>query len=100
MAAPFAGVPTVSAGGQPPTPEQFSLAERIRNGELLAEEEFDRLFRNRIALLVRTRTRNPGVVQDLTQDVLLAVVLALRNGHLREPGRLAAFVYGTARNLI
>ena len=31
---------------------------------------------------------------------MLAVVLALRDGHLREAERLAAFVYGTARNLI
>ena len=31
---------------------------------------------------------------------MLAVVLALRDGNLREPERLAAFVYGTARNLV
>ena len=31
---------------------------------------------------------------------MLAVVLALRDGHLREGERLAAFVYGTARNVI
>ena len=31
---------------------------------------------------------------------MLAVVRALRGGQLREPERLAAFVYGTARNVI
>jgi RNA polymerase sigma-70 factor (ECF subfamily) len=36
----------------------------------------------------------------VTQDVMFAVVRALRSGHLRETERLAAFVYGTARNLI
>jgi hypothetical protein len=43
--------------------------------------------------------RNPEAPRDLTQDVLLVVVHALRNGHLREPERLAAF-YGTAHNLV
>ena len=38
----------------------------------------------------------------MTGDVIrgLAVVSALRDGHLREAERLAAFVYGTARNLL
>ena len=83
------------------TPQQQSiLAERIRSGEASAEEELDRLFRNRVLFLALARTRDRETARDLTQDVMLAVVLALRNGHLREPDRLAAFVYGTARNLL
>jgi RNA polymerase sigma-70 factor (ECF subfamily) len=83
------------------TPEQQStLAERIRRREAPAEEEFVPVFANRIALLARTRTRDSEVSRDLTQDVMLAVVHALRNGHLREAERLTAFVYGTARNVI
>lgn len=83
------------------TPQQQStLAERIRRLEPSAEEELVNLFSDRIALLVRTRTRDPEASRDLTQEVLLAVVLALRDGQLREAERLAAFVYGTARNLI
>ncbi len=83
------------------TPQQQStLVERIRRREAPAEEELVHLFSNRVAFLVRTRTRDPEAARDLTQEVLLAVVLALRNGHLREAERLAAFVYGTARNVI
>jgi RNA polymerase sigma-70 factor (ECF subfamily) len=83
------------------TPQQQStLVERIRRREAPAEEELVHLFSDRVAFLVRTRTRDPEAARDLTQEVLLAVVLALRSGHLREAERLTAFVYGTARNVI
>ncbi|PWT80325.1 MAG: hypothetical protein C5B44_05440, partial [Acidobacteria bacterium] len=37
---------------------------------------------------------------DLVQDVLLATIMALRKGQLLDRDKLAAFVNGTARNLI
>jgi RNA polymerase sigma-70 factor (ECF subfamily) len=83
------------------TPEQQStLAERIRGRDASAEEELVRLFSGRIALMARIRTRDAEAARDVTQDVLLAVIRALRNGQLRVAERLTAFVYGTARNLI
>jgi RNA polymerase sigma factor (sigma-70 family) len=95
------GGATVGVGAAPPTAdEQRTLANRIRGGDSSAEEELVRTFRDRIACLVRLRTHDLCVAQDLTQDALLAVVVALRAGHLREPNHLAAFVYGTARNLV
>ena len=97
-------VPLTSAGAtvvERLTPEhQITLVERVRSRDGPAEEELVQLFSDRIAFLVRTRTRDPEAARDLTQDVLMAVVLALRNGQLREADRLAAFVYGTARNVI
>jgi RNA polymerase sigma-70 factor, ECF subfamily len=84
-----------------PTPhQQRTLAERIRAGERSAEDELVHVFQDRIAFLVRMRTHDSGAAPDLTQEVMLAVVLALRDGQLREADRLAAFVYGTARNVI
>jgi RNA polymerase sigma factor (sigma-70 family) len=80
--------------------QQLTLAERIRNHDPLAEEELVRVFSSRVAFLVFVRTRDREAARDLTQDVMLAVVLALRDGQLREPERLGAFVYGTARNLV
>jgi RNA polymerase sigma factor (sigma-70 family) len=83
------------------TPQaQSILAERIRSHQPAAEEELVRLFADRVSVLALARTRDRELARDLTQDVMLAVVLALRNGHLREAERLAAFVYGTARNVI
>ena len=59
-----------------------------------------RLFGDRVRFLVVARTRDPEVARDLAQDVMLAVVRALRGGQLRDPERLSGFVYGTARNVI
>ena len=80
--------------------QQSSLAERVRTREPSAEEELVSLFSDRIRVLVLARTRDPETARDLTQEVMLAVVLALRHEQLREPERLAAFVYGIARNVI
>ena len=83
------------------TPEQqSSLAERIRGHEPSAEEELVRIFSDRVRFLVLARTRDPEAARDLAQEVMLAVVRALRGEQLREPERLAGFVYGTARNLV
>ena len=80
--------------------QQSSLAERIRGQESSAEEELVSLFGDRIRFLVLARTRDPEIARDLAQEVMLAVVRALRGEQLREPERLTGFVYGTARNVI
>ena len=89
------------ASRAPLTPQQqSSLAERIHGHEPSAEEEFVSLFFDRIRFLVLARTRDPEVARDLAQDVMLAVVSALRREPLRDPERLAGFVHGTARNVL
>ena len=80
--------------------QQSSLAERIRGHEPAAEEELVSLFSDRVRFMVLARTRDPEVARDLAQDVMLAVVRALRGEQLRESERLAGFVYGTARNVL
>ena len=82
------------------TQEQVSLAERIRQGDSSAENEFVRLYGDRVFVMVLARTRDPEAARDLRQEVLMAVLRALRNGQVREAERLAAFVHGTARNLL
>ena len=77
---------TLQPGGAPAgasrallTPEQqSSLAERIHGHEPSAEEELVRLFSDRVRFLVLARTRDPEVARDLAQEVMLAVVRALR----------------------
>ena len=46
------------------------------------------------------RTRDREAARDLTQDVLIAVLKALRAGRLREAGKLPAFIHGITRNLV
>ena len=76
------------------------LPERIRQGDTSAETELVREFTQRIFVMSLVRTHDRETARELVQEVLIAVIGALRNGHLHDTDKLAAFVHGTARNLI
>jgi RNA polymerase sigma-70 factor (ECF subfamily) len=77
-----------------------SLSECVRLGDAAAEDHLAARFRPGLVVMLRFRTRDPEVAQELANDTLMAVIEALRAGKLREPDHLAAFVHGTARNLM
>lgn len=79
--------------------EQRSLVARVRDGEPAAEDALVRLFGERVRRMMRVRTQDAEAARDLAQEVMIVVWRAIREGHLRDPERLAAFVYSTARNL-
>lgn len=85
---------TVSSG------DLRSLPERIRRGDSAAETELVSEFTRRIFVMSLVRTHDREAARELVQDVLMAVISALRKGQLQDPDKLAAFVHGTARNLI
>jgi RNA polymerase sigma factor (sigma-70 family) len=80
--------------------ELRSLAERIRQGDASAETELVHEFTHRIFVMGLVRTHDPEAARELVQDALVAVIGALRKGQLQDADKLAAFVYGTTRNLI
>jgi RNA polymerase sigma-70 factor (ECF subfamily) len=80
--------------------ELRSLAERIRQGDASAETELVHEFSHRIFVMGVVRTHDREAARELVQDVLMAVIGALRKGQLQDADKLAAFVHGTARNLI
>jgi len=57
-------------------------------------------FSRRVFVMGVVRTRDREAARELVQDVLMAVIGALRKGQLQDADKLAAFVHGTARNLI
>jgi RNA polymerase sigma factor (sigma-70 family) len=77
-----------------------ALADRIRTGDPAAEAELVLQFAPRILAMACVRTRDRETARDLVQDVLIAVICSLRNGKIDNAEKLAAFVHGTARNLI
>lgn len=83
-----------------PEPRMAALVQRVQNGDSVAEDDLARLFDKRIFVTVFARTHDREAARDLTQEVLIALLKALRNGDVREPEHLAAFVYGIARNLV
>lgn len=76
------------------------LAGRVRRGDSAAEEELSRHFYPRIVAMALVRLRDPEAAREIAQDAVLAVLVALREGKLREPEKLPGFVSGTARNLV
>jgi RNA polymerase sigma-70 factor (ECF subfamily) len=76
------------------------LIARIQSGDRTAEEELARFFHPRVRALVSARLRDSHAGLEVAQECVLAVLLAARNGQIREPERLPAFIYGTARNMV
>ena len=77
-----------------------NLGERIRQGDASAETELVHQFTRRIFVMALVRTHDRETARELVQDVLMAVIGALRKGQLQDADKVAAFVHGTARNLI
>lgn len=79
--------------------EGASLVHRIRGGDPSAEGELIQLFHRRLVAMLTVRTRDADAARELAQETTMAVLAALREGRIRDPGKLAAFVHGVARNL-
>jgi RNA polymerase sigma-70 factor (ECF subfamily) len=77
-----------------------SLTQRIQQGDTRAETELVEQFGRGVFVICVARTRDREAARDVTQDVLIAVLRALRAGQLREAGKLPAFVHGITRNLV
>jgi RNA polymerase sigma-70 factor (ECF subfamily) len=84
--------------GPETAPDVVGWVTRIASGQASDEAALVEHFAPRVRAMLRARLRQADAVHDLTQDTLIAVILALRKGQLREPDRLAAFVHGVARN--
>lgn len=80
--------------------EQADLVARIQAGDQAAEARVIELFAPAIRAMAYVRTRGTIDQQDVCQDVLIAVITALRRGQLRDVERLGPFVAGVARNVI
>jgi RNA polymerase sigma-70 factor (ECF subfamily) len=77
-----------------------SLVRRIQAGDQTAEEDLATFYSRRVYSIAVCRIRDREAAKDLTQEILMAVLSALRAGRLREGEKLAAFIQGTARNII
>ena len=80
--------------------EWRELTQRILAGDPGSENEFARYFYPHFLVMAAGRLRDQEAAREITHEVLLGVLQALREGRLREPVKLPAFVAGTARNLI
>jgi RNA polymerase sigma-70 factor (ECF subfamily) len=77
-----------------------TLADRIRDGDSTAEDEFVACFYGRVLLMARVRLRDDQAALDLAQEAVFGALRGLREGRLNNHDQLSSYVYGTARNLI
>lgn len=77
-----------------------SLAERIWQGDRAAENELVRLYSGRVLVMAMARMRDREAAREVVDDVMMAVVTALRRRTVQDTSRLGAFVHGTAVNLV
>ena len=76
------------------------LAQNIQGGDRASENDLAQLFYGHILAMAIGRLRDPETAREITQETLLDVLRALREGRLHEPEKLPAYVIGTARHLI
>ena len=76
------------------------LPRRIAAGDERAEEELVEALGRGLSLLLRRQARDPELARDLYQETFRIVITSLRQGKLEQAGKLAAFVRGTAKNLL
>jgi RNA polymerase sigma-70 factor (ECF subfamily) len=70
-----------------------------QGGDALAESQLCRRFARRALLYGLRHLRSAAAAEDLAQEALLTMLVALREGKLREPEQLASFLLGTCRTL-
>lgn len=85
-------------------PDDVSLAQRVGQAapgvDREAEAELCRRFAPRVRLYGLRHLRDEAAAADLMQQVMLMMIERLRAGALREPERLASFVFGVCRMVV
>ena len=89
-----------AAAASPPAVDDVALVARLRAGDPDAEAELAERFGPRMRALCLARTRRPDLANDLAQDAMIALLIELRRGGLRDPNALPAFAAGIARNIV
>lgn len=76
------------------------IVARIRRGDAGAETELWERYCRGLLFLLRRRTRDPELAQDLRQETFRIALEKLRKDGLDDPEKLAAYLRGIAVNLV
>ena len=88
-------MPGISSGSNESTaPEE--LAQRIARGDRRAEQELVALFSRGLMIMLRQRTKDPQLAEDIHQDAFCKVLKRLREDPLEDPTKVAAYLHQTA----
>lgn len=95
-------VPQESAAREPQTrttaPETEELVLRARAGDRAACAALCERLAPAVRAFARRRLADRASIEDFTQDVLVAFIVAVREGRIDEPAKAAGFAVGICRN--
>ena len=74
--------------------------DRLRAGDFRTQEHFVAYFSELIQLKLRSRLNSPQAIEDVRQETFTRVFVALRDGKIRQPERLGAFVNSMCNNVL
>lgn len=79
---------------------EADLVSRVRAGDKQAEEEIFRRYNRAVTIIINQTWKNCPVTADLCQETFRIVLLRVREGAIREPEKLPAYIWGVAHNLV
>ncbi len=79
---------------------ETALVNRVRAGDPAAEAELARRFGPRMRALCLARTQRADRAAELADDAMIALLIALRRGALRDPVALPTFAAEIARHTV
>lgn len=79
--------------------DQFYV-ERLQAGDFRTQEHFVAYFSELIQLKLRSRLNSLQAIEDVRQETFTRVFAALRDGKIRQPDRLGAFVNSMCNNVL
>ena len=86
--------------GDEPRADDGELARRLATGDRSAEAALYRRLAPRVRLYGLRHLRDAAAADDLVQEVLLMTFDGLREGRVREPEKVASFVFGACRRVV
>jgi len=82
--------------------DEFSpldVVSRIESGDKGAESELVAFYSDKLRFILNQKFQDHQLCQDTHQEAFATVIKKIRQGHLREPSKLASFIRSTAVNL-
>ena len=81
-------------------PFDEAYLDRLRMGDLRAQEHFSAYFAGLIQIKLRSRLKSPEAIEDVRQETFARFFLALREDRILQPQRLGSFVNSICNNVL
>lgn len=85
---------------EPESAVSTRLVERIISGDARAEGEMVERYHRALLVMLKQRSKDPFLADDIAQDTWQKIISKVRDGELRDHTKLGAFIMQVGRNLL